>query len=53
MPGGGPGSAAPGLHRGARVEVTGRDLHVAQVNASIEHGRDERAIARLADQVMS
>ena len=27
-------------HRGARVGVTGGDLHVAQVSASVEHGRD-------------
>ena len=29
-------------HRGARVGVAGGDLNIAQVNASIEHGRDER-----------
>jgi hypothetical protein len=28
-------------HRGARVSVAGSDLDVAQVNSSVEHGRDE------------
>ena len=28
-------------HRGARVSVTGRDLDVPEVDAGIEHGRDE------------
>ena len=28
-------------HRGARVGVSGGDLH-AQVSATVEHGRDER-----------
>jgi hypothetical protein len=28
-------------HRGARVGVAGGDLDIAQVNASVEHGRDE------------
>jgi hypothetical protein len=28
-------------HRGARVGVAGGDLYVAQVSASVEHGRDE------------
>ena len=27
-------------HRGPRVGVTGGDLHVTQVSASVEHGRD-------------
>jgi hypothetical protein len=27
-------------HRGPRVGVTGSDLHVTQVSASVEHGRD-------------
>jgi len=27
-------------HRGPRVSVAGRDLHVAQVHARVEHGRD-------------
>ena len=30
------------LHRGARIGVPGGDLHVAQVSASVEHGRDVR-----------
>ena len=29
-------------HRRPRVSVAGRDLHVAQVHARVEHGRDER-----------
>jgi len=33
------GSVVP--HRGSRVGVPGGDLHVAQVNTGIEHGRDE------------
>jgi hypothetical protein len=32
------GSVIP--HRGARVSVTGSDLHVAQIGAGVEHGRD-------------
>src|SRR6266516_2097431 len=28
-------------HRGPRVGVTGSDLHVTQVSASVEHGRDK------------
>ena len=32
------GSVVP--HRGARVGVTGSDLYVAQVSASVEHGCD-------------
>jgi hypothetical protein len=33
------GSVIP--HRGARVGMTSRDLDVAQVDARVEHGRDE------------
>jgi hypothetical protein len=29
-------------HGGARVGVSGGDLHVAQVDAGVEHGGDER-----------
>jgi hypothetical protein len=29
-------------HRGAGIGVEGGDLHVAQVSASVEHGRDVR-----------
>jgi Arc/MetJ family transcription regulator len=29
-------------HRGARIGVPGGDLHIAQVSASVEHGRDKR-----------
>ena len=29
-------------HRGARIGVPGGDLHIAQVHASVEHGRDKR-----------
>jgi hypothetical protein len=36
-------------HRGARVGVTGGDLHVAQVSASVEHGRDIGLGAACAD----
>ena len=28
-------------HRGARIGVPGGDLHIAQVHASVEHGRDK------------
>ena len=28
-------------HRGARVSVPGRDLHVPEVHPGVEHGRDE------------
>ena len=39
--GGGPGSGGPVIpHRGTGVGVTGGDLHVAQVSAGVEHGRD-------------
>jgi hypothetical protein len=35
--------AAPAVpHRGARVGVAGSDLDITQINASIQHGRDER-----------
>jgi hypothetical protein len=29
-------------HRGARVGVPGRDLHIPEVDASVEHRRHER-----------
>jgi hypothetical protein len=29
-------------HRGARIGVPSGDLHIAQVNASVETGRDKR-----------
>jgi hypothetical protein len=35
-------------HRCPRVSVAGRDLHVSQVDAGVEHGRDERVAEHMA-----
>jgi len=37
-------------HRRPRVSMAGRDLHVAQIHARVEHGRDERVWSTYVDE---
>ena len=37
-------------HRRPRVSMAGRDLHVAQIHARVEHGRDERRAGAYVDE---